>query len=190
MKLLLTLFFAIALWGCQSSSLQHVLIETDVGNIVLEIDSEAAPITASNFLRYVDGDFYRGGSFYRTVRMDNQPDNDIRIEVIQGGANANREEDSFEPIVLERTNITGISHRDGVISMARGGADTATHSFFICIGDQLSLDYGGMRNPDGQGFAAFGRVIEGMEIVREIQSAEDRSQTLVIPVLIRKITRI
>ena len=189
MKIFLTLFFAIALASCQSSSLQHVTIETELGNIVVEIDSAAAPLTATNFLRYVDGNFYQGGSFYRTVRMDNQPDNDIRIEVIQGGANSDRDEDSFEPILLERTSLTGISHRDGVISMARGGPDSATHSFFICIGDQLSLDYGGMRNPDGQGFAAFGRVIEGMDIVREIQSGADTSQTLDSPILIGNITR-
>ena len=143
-----------ALASCQSSSLQHVTIETELGNIVVEIDSAAAPLTATNFLRYVDGNFYQGGSFYRTVRMDNQPDNDIRIEVIQGGANSDRDEDSFEPILLERTSLTGISHRDGVISIARGG-----------------------------------RVIEGMDIVREIQSGADTSQTLDSPILIGNITR-
>lgn len=187
-------FSLLILWillsGCQSSGLIAVVIETSLGDIVIEVDPVAAPITTANFLRYVDGGFYEGGSFYRTVRMDNQPDDDIRIEVIQGGANPDREADYFSPIVLERTNLTGIRHLDGVISMARGVPDTATHSIFIYIGDQPSLDFGELRNPDGQGFAAFGRVISGMDVVRHIQTGEAEAQSLLEPIVIQSVSRL
>ena len=174
---------------CMSYGQVTVIIETTEGDIVVEVDTVAAPITAANFLRYVDAGSYQGGTFYRTVRMDNQPDNLIRIEVIQGGANADKEGDSFQPIVLERTDQTGILHRDGVISMARDGPDSATHSIFICIGDQPSLDFGGQRNPDGQGFAAFGRVVDGMDVVVRIQSGAADGQSLLEPIIIDRVVR-
>ena len=97
--------------------------------------------------------------------------------------------ESFPPIPLERTSQTGILHTDGAVSMARGGPDTATHSFFICIGDQPSLDYGGMRNPDGQGFAAFGTVVAGMEVVRAIHRAPYEAQQLTPAVEIVRVYR-
>ena len=175
--------------GCDNGPYVTVEFETDKGNIVVVVDTVAAPITAANFLRYVDSGMYEGGSFFRVVRMDNQPDNDIQIEVIQGGANPDLRESFFDPIILERTNETGLKHLDGTISMARIGPDSATHSFFFCIGDQPSLDYGGMRNPDGQGFGAFGRVVEGMEIVREIQQGMVENQQLLDPVIIQSVVR-
>ncbi|MDE2875195.1 MAG: peptidylprolyl isomerase [Gemmatimonadota bacterium] len=156
----------------------RVVFETDLGSFELEIDVDRAPVTAANFLRYVDDGQYEGGSFYRTVHADNQPDDPIRIAVIQAGRNRDAAIPAFPPIDLERTSETGITHRDGTISMARAGPGTATHSFFICIGDQPSLDYGGMRNADGQGFAAFGRVVAGMEVVRAIHSAPYEGQRL------------
>ena len=101
--------------------------------------------------------------------MDNQPESPVKIEVIQAGVNPDRAKDGFPPIALERTSVTGLLHKDGAVSMARGGADSATSGWFICINDQPSLDFGGKRNPDGQGFAAFGRVVSGMDVVRKIQ---------------------
>jgi peptidyl-prolyl cis-trans isomerase A (cyclophilin A) len=175
MKLFSIITIRLLVAACESSSLVIVVIETTAGDIVVGVDTVAATITATNFLRYVDGGFYAGGTFYRSVRMDNQPDNDIRIEVIQGGVNTVGETSFFESIVLERTNKTGIRHLDGVISMARDGPDSATHSIFICIGDQPSLDFGGMRNPDRQGFGAFGHVISGMDLVRLIQWCGSRT---------------
>ena len=180
---------AILLGGCQTSPPVLVTIETTMGDIAVELDPDAAPITVENFLSYVDGGFYEGGTFFRTVRMDNQPNSEIRIEVIQGGANIEREHDFFAPIVLERTNLTGIRHKDGVISMARGAPDSAVHSIFICIGDQPSLDFGGLRNPDGQGFGAFGKVISGMGVVRQIQAGDTNKQRLIDPVVIKRISR-
>ena len=147
-----------------------------------------APITAYNFLRYVDQGSYRGGRFHRTARSDNQPENPVKIEVIQGGLDSLRSKD-FPPIPLERTSETGLSHKDGTISMARDGPDTATSDFFICIGDQPELDFGGKRSPDGQGFAAFGRVVRGMEVVRSIQTARARDQRLTPPIEILDVRR-
>jgi len=165
---------------------QRVLIRTELGAIEVLLDAAHAPVTAANFVKYVEGGFYDGGRFHRTVKMDNQPNNKVLIEVVQAGINPGRRGSGYPPIGLERTHFTGISHLDGTISMARGQPDSATSDFFICIGDQPSLDFGGSRNPDGQGFAAFGRVIRGMEVVRKIQAAPAREQRLNPPVKILK----
>ena len=167
-----------------------VRVATAMGNILVAVDITHAPISAANFLRYVDQKFYDGGMFHRTVTLDNQPDNSVKIEVVQAGVNPAREHDGFAPIALERTTSTGIKHLAGVISMARDGPDTATSDFFICITDQPSLDFGGARNPDGQGFAAFGHVVRGMEVVRRIQQAKANGQALTPPVTILSIRRV
>jgi peptidyl-prolyl cis-trans isomerase A (cyclophilin A) len=170
----------------ENAASQQILIRTELGEIEVMIDATHAPVTAANFLKYVEGGFYDGGRFHRTVKMDNQPDNKVLIEVVQAGINPELRERGFPPIKLERTSVTGLLHRDGTISMARGGPDTATSDFFICIGDQPSLDFGGTRNPDGQGFAAFGRVIRGMDVVNKIQAAKAEGQRLSPPVKILK----
>ena len=167
----------------------RVVVETEKGTFELEVDADRAPVTANNFLRYVDGGHYDGGTFFRTVHAENQPNDSIRIAVVQGGRNPEVTADAFPPIALERTRDTGILHTGGAVSMARGGPDTATQSFFICIGDQPSLDFGGMRNPDGQGFAAFGRVVAGMDVVRAIHEAPYEAQQLAPPVRIVKAYR-
>ncbi|WP_419164243.1 peptidylprolyl isomerase [Candidatus Palauibacter sp.] len=167
----------------------RVVVETEMGAFELEVYVDRAPVTAANFLRYVDDGFYDDGTFFRTVHADNQPNDSIRIAVVQGGRNPESEIESFPPIPLERTSETGILHEDGTVSMARGGPDTATQSFFICIGDQPSLDFGGMRNPDGQGFAAFGRVVAGMDVVRAIHRAPYEAQQLTPPVRIVRVYR-
>jgi len=167
----------------------RVVIETEMGAFELEVDVGRAPVTANNFLRYLDGGHYDGGNFFRTVHAENQPDDSIRIAVIQGGRNPDAAADPFPAIALERTSETGLRHVDGAVSMGRTGPDTATDSFFICIGDQPSLDFGGMRNPDGQGFAAFGRVIDGMDVVRAIHAAPYEAQRLTPPVRIGRAYR-
>lgn len=167
-----------------------VVIETTMGDITVELEPEKAPITTQNFYRYIDAGRYKEARFHRTVTMENQPDKKIKIEVIQGGVNPRFEKQDFPAIKLERTNLTGLKHLNGTISMARDGADTATSDFFICIGDQPELDFGGKRNPDGQGFAAFGRVIKGMEVVRKIQKQPAKEQTLTPPIIIKSIRRV
>jgi peptidyl-prolyl cis-trans isomerase A (cyclophilin A) len=168
----------------------HVVIETERGDIAASLDSTHAPATVANFLRYVDGGFYTGGVFHRTVTLENQPNNNVRIQVIQGGPSPQRQGTGFSPIELERTDKTGLKHRDGTLSMARAGPSTATSDFFICIGDQPSLDFGGQRNPDGQGFAAFGQVTKGMDVVRAIQASPSQLQRLVPPIVIRRVRRV
>ncbi|MDQ3692828.1 MAG: peptidylprolyl isomerase [Chloroflexota bacterium] len=166
-----------------------VLIETELGSIEVELRSRQAPVTVENFLEYVDGGWYDGGRFHRTVHQRNQPDDQVRIEVIQGGVNPERASLPREPIALERTTETGLSHVDGAISMARFAPDSAESDFFICINDQPELDFGGKRNPDGQGFAAFGRVESGMEIVRRIQASAAEAQSLTPAIRILRIRR-
>jgi len=191
-KFLVSLF--ILLLGSLSFSLEAdenpvVLIKTDFGNIKVEIFAEQAPITATNFLRYVDAGMFKGASFYRAVRLDNQPNNSVKIEVIQGGLEFSEAKKPYPPILHETTDKTGILHQDGTISMARLAPGSADSEFFICVGDQPELDFGGKRNPDGQGFAAFGRVIEGQDVVRKIQQQPDEGQILKQRVFIKDIER-
>jgi len=186
LALLGLLLTALAVQGIENTI---VVIETELGVIRVRLDAAHAPITAANFLKYVDGGFYDGGRFHRTVKPDNQPDNPVRIEVIQAGIDPARNPQPSSPIKLERTRDTGLKHLDGTISMARSAPDSAVSDFFICLGDQPSLDFGGGRNPDGQGFAAFGRVIEGMSVVRDIQRAPAEAQRLQPPVKILRIRR-
>jgi peptidyl-prolyl cis-trans isomerase A (cyclophilin A) len=189
-----------------------VVVTTRIGEIALAVDPASAPVTAANFLRYVDAGFYDGGRFHRTVTPENNananlkaekigagiapdadrsnlPNDAIAIEVIQGGIDPARQDELDNPIPLERTRDTGLRHVDGAISMARLTPDSAVSDFFICIGDQPELDYGGRRNPDGQGFAAFGRVTRGMEVVRAIQRSPADGQSLDPPVGIISIVR-
>jgi peptidyl-prolyl cis-trans isomerase A (cyclophilin A) len=168
----------------------RVLIETEAGEIEAEIDTVHAPITAANFLKYVDAGLFDGGRFFRTVRPENQVDKPVKIAVIQAAASRDKRAQFFPPIPLERTSVTGLSHGDGTLSMARSTPDTARDSFSICVGDQPSLDFGGPRQPDGQGFAAFGRVVRGMDIVRKIQMGPAEGETLTPPVAILRIKRL
>ena len=193
MKYIKLILLPILLWGCTVNSNPKVKISTTMGDIVVEIYSDKAPITANNFLAYVDSNKYSNlASFYRVVRLDNQPDKAIKIEVVQGGFYSDSviEKRQFPPIVHETTQQTGILHLDGAISMARMEPGSASSEFFICIGNQPELDFGGKRNPDGQGFAAFGKVISGMEVVRQIQHQKDNSQYLLSPIKINSIIRL
>lgn len=155
-----------------------IIFYTEKGEIEVELYTKEAPLTANNFLTYVEENRLVGSTFYRTVRMNNQPDNNIKIEVIQGGLYEDEHPNALAPIDHETTDVTGILHKDGVISMARMGPGTATCEIFICVGDQPSLDYGGGRNNDGQGFAAFGKVVKGMDIVHAIHHSPADGQWL------------
>jgi len=153
-----------------------VIIKTEMGDIIVEIYEDRAPVTAKNFLKYVDAGLYKNGTFYRVVTMDTQKDKDVKIEVIQGGKPRG---ERFPSINLENTKETGVLHKNGAISMARAGVNSASSEFFICINDQPSLDYGGKRNADLQGFAAFGKVVKGMRVVKKIQQIpNDNSEYL------------
>ncbi len=170
--------FLALLWAGCSREPRVVVMKTELGDLEIEIYEDAAPVTAGNFLRYVRENRLKGAIFYRVVTMDNQPDNDIKIEVIQGGLGEDPLGLGLSPIEHETTAKTGLRHLDGTISMARAEPGTASSEIFICIGDQPELDFGGRRNPDGQGFAAFGRVIKGMDVVRRIQAQPTEGQML------------
>lgn len=167
-----------------------IRISTGLGDIDCEIFEKQAPVTASNFLNYVSSGLFRGAGFYRVVNMQNQEGNKVKIEVIQGGMGFSDPQHRLDPILHERTSETGILHQDGTLSMARDEPGTATSEFFICINKQPELDYGGNRNPDGEGFAAFGRVINGMDVVRKIQALPEKNQFLLEEVEIINIKRI
>lgn len=168
----------------------RVLIQTALGDLELELDARRAPETTRNFLRYVHAGLYSDGQFFRTVRSDNQPTNAYRIQVIQAGANPARTNDFYPAIRLERTRDTGWTHRAGTLSMARSEPDTAQENFFICLEDAPELDYGGRRNADGQGFAAFGMVVQGMNVLREMHRQPATGQTLSPPIRIQRAIRL
>ena len=176
-------------YGSEASN-PNVLIKTELGDITVEIFEKKASITASNFLKYVDEGRFKGACFYRVVRMDNQPSNKIKIEVIQGGLRFARREKILPPIEHETTQKTSILHLDGTISMARSKPGSAASEFFICIGDQPELDFSGKRNPDGQGFAAFGKVVAGMDVVKKIHRLPADGQMLISRVEIHDIARL
>ncbi|SFE75347.1 peptidylprolyl isomerase [Sunxiuqinia elliptica] len=190
MKLIGSLLVLLTLFSCQSPKKPQVQIVTNVGTIMLELYPEKAPVTVENFLQLVDENAYENASFYRVVRMDNQPVNPVKIEVIQGGLQDDQLVETYETIKHETTNETGVKHLDGVISMARNEPGSASTEFFICIGDQPELDFGGKRNPDGQGFAAFGVVTDGVDVVRQIQHGKAAGQSLETSVMIERIERV
>lgn len=163
-------------------------IETELGEILIRVYPDRAPLTVANFLRYAGAGLFDGTTFFRVVTTANQPNNAVKIEVIQGGDV--EEKKCFPPIPLETTKMTGLRHQNGTVSMARAEPATATCNFFICINDQPELDFNGRRNPDGQGFAAFGRVIAGMEVVRRIHASPREKQSLTPPVTILTIRRL
>lgn len=146
-------------------------METELGAITMEIDVARAPVTGENFLKYVDGKFYDGGVVNRAVRPDNTTRKDVEIQVIQFQIDPARRQEQFPPIPMERTSVTGLKHVSGALSMARSGPDSARASFSIPIGDQPEMDFGGKRNADGQGFAVFGRVVAGMDVVKKIHAS-------------------
>lgn len=161
------------------------LIVTEMGDIKVKLYPERAPVTVENFLAYVEAGAYTGSSFFRVCTPENEAEREIKIEVIQGG---DVPEEQLRPAIgLETTATTGLKHLDGTLSMARLEANTAQSNFFICIGDQPELDFGGKRHPDGQGFAAFGQVLSGMEVVRAIQQQKEVGQYLVDSVKIERI---
>lgn len=167
-----------------------VEIDTTHGKIIVQLFPDLAPVTVKNFYKYIDAQKFNNSTFYRTVTAtpDNQPFSNTKINVIQGGIEDTAQ--MFPPIIHETTNITGLKHLSGTISMARDEPGTASSEFFICVQDQPSLDFGGKRHGDGTGFAAFGKVIEGMEVVKLIHKEKRTEQRLNPPIKINFIRRI
>ncbi len=186
-KILLSVLTILGFLHLSAQQPVHCEIKTSLGIIGVELFPDKAPQTVANFLKYVDHNLYDGTTFYRVCTPENEKDRAVRIEVIQGGDVP--EAKQFAPVPLETTRQTGIRHGDGTLSMARDTPNSATSSFFICINNQPELDFAGKRNPDGQGFAAFGKVTRGMKVVRKIQDQENKGQYLVHPVKIYSVRR-
>jgi peptidyl-prolyl cis-trans isomerase A (cyclophilin A) len=174
--------------------LPRVVMETPEGRIVVEVEVVRAPKTAANFLRHVDEGLYKGARFYRVVRKDNDPRPELPMRIIQGGISPNAS--PLPPVAHETTQATGLKHVDGAISVARLAPGTAGSEFFIVIGSAPGLDFGPGRNADGQGYAVFGRVVEGMDVVRRINSGSagggdsyTTGQVLTAPVPITSVKR-
>jgi len=131
---------------------------------VLELEKERAPITTANFLRYVAAQRLDGTTFYRATKVA------PGYGLVQAGTR-NDPKRTFPPIAHEPTSATGLTHGDGTISMARNAPGSATGDFFITLGAMQSMDANPAAPGDNLGFAAFGRVIEGMDVVRRILDA-------------------
>ncbi len=191
----LLLFVMVMFYACkenrQTSGNPHVVIETKYGEIEIELYATKAPQTVKAFLSYVDSGFYEKTSFYRVLNPTNQPSNAPKTEILQGGLWRTKHDKAvaITGIPHESTGTTGIKHEDGVISVARLAPGTAGSEFFICIENQPVLDEGGENVEDRLGYAAFGKVVRGMSVVRKIYMQNDRGQYLDPPVAIYNITR-
>lgn len=156
------------------------------------IDVNSAPITAANFLAYVDQGLFEGTNIFRIVADRNQADTlPAKIDVVQLG---HRMQGTTYPTPLpaiahEPTSKTGLRHRDGTLSMARYAPGTASSSFSICLGDQPEMDEGGRRQPDGHGFAAFGWIVEGMDVARALHAKAEDTDMLSQPIPLLDVRR-
>jgi len=170
----------------------HIRIETKYGDIEVELYPQQAPKTVAAFLSYIDSGYYKNASFYRVLRDDEQPSNAPKSELIQGGLWKTNYAlaEKIPGIPHEPTNQTKILHKDGTISLARQAVGTANTEFFICVGDQPGLDYGGANNADGQGYAAFGKVVKGMNVVRSIYNAPENDGEFDPVIYINKIKKL
>ena len=195
-KWIFSILIMVGLTACGSKKTEQVLLQTEMGDIVIEVYKDKAPISSADFLYYVDEGLYDGQGFYRVVRPETDP-RQMNMQLIQGGRLDM--EMVTAPIDHETTEQTGLTHGDGAVSIARDAPGTGSAAFFfITIGDNKFLDYGGSRNKDGQGYAVFGQVVKGMDVVRAIQMldtgrpSEDpatQGQFLTKPVIIKKAKR-
>ena len=169
--------------ACQSKRIgnPHIEVQTAKGNIEIELYPKQAPKTVAGFLSYIDADYFTDANFYRVLTIQNQPSNAPKTELIQGGIWKTNYKlaVSIPGIPHESTQQTGIKHTDGVISLARSEPGTAGTEFFICIDNQPGLDYGGENVPDRKGYAAFGKVVKGMDVVRKISRMNEKEQYLI-----------
>ncbi len=192
-KLLIIFFTLCVLISCkeENTTTPHVIIKTAKGEIEIELYPLRSPKTVAAFLSYIDSGYYNNGSFYRVLNDENQPSNAPKTELIQGGIwKTNHQKAAAIPgIPHESTQQTKLLHTDGAISLARLEPGTAGTEFFICIGKQPGLDHGGENIADKQGYAVFGKVVKGMDIVRKIYRQNESDQYFDPPVAIFDIAR-
>ncbi|MBX2933161.1 MAG: peptidylprolyl isomerase [Ferruginibacter sp.] len=193
MKKLFVIIICIAAVSCSQKKYKnpHIIINTRLGDIEVELFPDQAPKTTAAFLSYIDSGFYKNSSFYRVLKTEDFP-TPTNTGIIQGGiwqTNPQKKE-TLQGIELESTKQTGLSHQSGTISLARTTPSSATTEFFICIGDQSPLDAGRRGTPDGLGFAAFGKVFSGMDVVRKIQAQKSSGDHFDEKIVINNITRL
>ena len=187
------LFILICCWSCRPAyENPHIIIETEHGTIELELYPKQAPKTVAAFLRFVDSNYYENSSFYRVLNDENQPSNAPKANLIQGGIwkSNNKLAAAIPGIPHESTQQSGLKHLNGTISLAREAVGTASTEFFICVDDQPGFDFGGENNADSQGYAAFGKVVSGMDVVRKIYRANEYDQRFDPPVAIYRIKQL
>lgn len=173
------IIFSILLSCANKKSNPVVKINTSVGNIFIELYAQKAPKTTALFLKNVDEKLYDNGSFYRVLNVDNQPSDAAKSELIQGGIwLSNTQKAQSMKIPHESNNITNILHTRGTVSLARQDTGNAGSEFFILLKDDSTYDYGGSANNDKQGYAAFGKVIRGMDVVYKIYNQPTSGQRL------------
>ena len=191
---LLFVLFSVIFLSCSQKHYKnpHVAIETSLGDIEVELYVDKAPVSAGAFLSYADSGYYKNAAFYRVLNEENQSMDAFKAALIQGGIWRTNHKlfASLKGIKHETTKQTGILHKDGVISLARQEPGTATTEFFICLDDQPGFDFGGENNPDKQGYAAFGKVVKGMNIVRLIYARPEDDQAFTPPIMIYDIVRL
>jgi peptidyl-prolyl cis-trans isomerase A (cyclophilin A) len=192
MKHWLSLISAIILLcGCAQKkyTTPHVLVNTSYGDVIVELMPGNAPVSVAAFLSYVDSGYYKDGSFYRVLSNDNVP-RQYNTGLIQGGICTSNQAllDRIPGIAHEATATTHLSHTNGTISLARTTPGTASTEFFICVGDQTQFDSN--QSADSLGFAAFGKVVEGMDVVRQIQNNPSRGEYFTVPIRIENIKRL
>jgi len=185
-------FLLLLIFSCSSVKYKnpHVLINTTYGDIEVEVYPDKAPKTVAAFLSYIDSGYYTSSSFYRLITNENVP-SENNTGLIQGGiykTNPNKLS-TIAGIIHESTNKTGLSHTDGTISMARTTLGSASTEFFICIGNQIQFDSSASGVGDGQGFAAFGKVLNGMDIVSKIQNSPNNGESFKVAIKINTIKR-
>ena len=195
-KVIQTFCIVVACFYCSCTQTTYkeptIKIETNFGDIIVELYPAKAPKTVAAFLSYVDSGYYKNSSFYRVLKEEEQPSSSFKSQLIQGGMwqSQNKKQIRLRGIPHETTKQTGILHKDGTISLARLAPGTANTEFFICIGDQPAYNYGGDANADGQGFAAFGEVIKGMDVVQQIHEQPDNETNFTPAIKIIDIVRL
>jgi peptidyl-prolyl cis-trans isomerase A (cyclophilin A) len=186
--------FCLGLWACSRPQYKnpHIEITTKFGTIEAELYPDKAPKSVAAFLSYVDSGFYENTAFYRVLNEDNQPTGAADAALIQGGlwGTHDKQAAAIPLIPHETTQQTGLHHEDGTLSLARQAPGTASTEFFICIGSQPGFDFGGSNNGDGQGYAAFGKVVKGMDIVNRIHRQPSDGERFVPQVSILNIERL
>jgi peptidyl-prolyl cis-trans isomerase A (cyclophilin A) len=189
MKNLLYLLFCASLFSCASNKNDnpHILIDTNYGDIEAELYPKKAPKTVAAFLSYIDSGIYKNTTFYRVLKNEDMP-MDINYGVIQGGIWPL--EKNIKGVEHESTSTTGLSHTNGTLSLARTSIGTATTEFFICIGDETIFDAGNKGRQDTLGFAAFGKVLHGMDIARKIQAQKNNGENFITKIIINNITKL